>query len=568
MADATFNDILKQQKITNDILEQEAIDAGKPNPKKFLKEEALSILLERKYAKSSLGLAKKSNKIADANEKVNTKSGQRDRKIYQEQLEKQGILVDEGGETVEALDVGLDEGQKLLVATEVGHDGTQNAILENARVVQRAILGMKFQNIKIAKDDRLQRQKEKVQSNLDGRRNVTDVIRRTRDALLPTLNRIGKVLMAGPRALGRGVRKQAGNALDFLKNIFGKILGAGLLVGMVTFFNSQAFKRIVEWFQGDGLEMIATFYDKVFEPAIVKGFAMLKDMFTAIGNYFSKPEFKEAFRLIKEGKIFDALELALKTLTDDLGKQFNIENLSKKLFTGLAMAINAFVDVVNGIISVLNFIGLGPGFKIPRLNPETGEFEEVPSMLGVRPKGRATAMRKEGREDRRFGRTTPTENPLRKLLEKAGMKTEEEQKRLNELLKPFAGGQGRQERTKNAQMRRKITDQFNAAREAARDIASAQEKRSKLLELREKTGKDIIIKGTGRGRTVIDIPKRLAKLETEIAEAKAAQKAANTQLNNVVNTSNVNSSPVTVAGSGGGNMGPGSEVTAALSRSR
>ena len=162
MADATFNDILKQQKITNDILEQEAIDAGKPNPKKFLKEEALSILLERKYAKSSLGLAKKSNKIADANEKVNTKSGQRDRKIYQEQLEKQGILVDEGGDTVEALDIGLDEGQKLLVSTEVGHDGTQNAILENARVVQRAILGMKFQNIKIAKDDRLQRQKEKT----------------------------------------------------------------------------------------------------------------------------------------------------------------------------------------------------------------------------------------------------------------------------------------------------------------------------------------------------------------------------------------------------------------------
>ena len=37
--------------------------------------------------------------------------------------------------------------------------------------------------------------------------------------------------------------------------------------------------------------------------------------------------------------------------------------------------------------------------------------------------------------------------------------------------------------------------------------------------------------------------------------------------NNVVNTSNVNSSPVTVAGSGGGNKGPGSEVTAALSRS-
>ena len=72
MADATFNDILKQQKITNSLLEQEAVDEGKPNPKKFIKEEALSILLQRKYAKSSLSLAKKGNKIADANEKLKT----------------------------------------------------------------------------------------------------------------------------------------------------------------------------------------------------------------------------------------------------------------------------------------------------------------------------------------------------------------------------------------------------------------------------------------------------------------------------------------------------------------
>ncbi|HAI36796.1 MAG TPA: hypothetical protein DCM40_00955, partial [Maribacter sp.] len=341
MADATFNDILKQQKINNSLLEQEAIDEGKPNPKKFIKEEALSILLERRYAKSSLGLAKKSNKIAAANEKVNTKSGQEDRKIYEEQLEKQALLVADQAETVETLDdtaVNAIEFHEEQVRA--GHYGTQNAILENARIVENAIVGLKFQNIKAANDDKLERQKERVQSNLDGRRNVTDVIKKTRDALLPALNKIGSVLMEGPKALGRGVKKQAGNALDFLKNIFGKILGAGLLVGMVTFFSSQAFKRIVEWFQGDGLEIIANFYDKVFEPAIVKGFAMLIDIFTAIGNYFSKPEFSLAFRLIKEGKIFDALELALTTLTDDLGKQFGIENLSKKIVTALGMFYN------------------------------------------------------------------------------------------------------------------------------------------------------------------------------------------------------------------------------------
>ena len=571
MADATFNDILKQQKITNSLLEQEAMDEGKPNPKKFIKEEALSILLERKYAKSSLGLAKKGNKIADANEKVNTKSGQRDRKIYQEQLEKQGILVDEGGDTVEALDVGLNEGQKLLVASEAGHDGTQNAILENARIVENAIVGLKFQNIKAANDDKLERQKERVQSNLDGRRNVTDVIRKTRDALLPTLNRIGSVLMEGPRALGRGVRKQAGNALDFLKNIFGKILGAGLLVGMVTFFSSQAFKRIVEWFQGDGLEIIANFYDKVFEPAIVKGFAMLVDIFTAIGNYFSKPEFKEAFRLIKEGKIFDALELALTTLTDDLGKQFGIENLSKKIGTALGMFYNGIANTLNGIISVLNFGGAGIDFKLPKYNPETGKFEEVPSGVGVRPKGTATTMRKESR--RPGGGLTPEQQ--KEADERAervsnffrgftGQRTVEQQEQLKNLLDPFRGG-GR--KSANAKIRKEIVKNFDAANEAAAKIASAQEKQRELLEFQENTGKDVKITGARNRQRIVVIAEEIDRLNAEIAAATAAQKAATTQLNNFQNTSNVNSSPVTVAGSGGGNMGPGSEVTAALSRS-
>ena len=42
MADATFNDVLEEQKRTNAILERDAMEEGKPNPKKFLKEEAVT----------------------------------------------------------------------------------------------------------------------------------------------------------------------------------------------------------------------------------------------------------------------------------------------------------------------------------------------------------------------------------------------------------------------------------------------------------------------------------------------------------------------------------------------
>ena len=553
MADATFNDVLEEQKRTNAILERDAMEEGKPNPKKFLKEEALAILLQRKYAKTTVSQQKKGNEIASSNEQTNIKSGQISRRLFQDQLDEQSFTTAHQVDTTESIAA---TNESVVELTESATSGLES--------VREAIFSLISRNNKADNDNKRETKKIQLQSNLDGRERITEL----RESLGKIMRPFGKALGKLGGAIG-GLAGRAGrgarNALDFLKSTFGKIIGAGLLVGMLAFFNSQAFQRMVAWFQGPGLEIIANFYDKVFEPAIVKGFAMLKDIFTAIGNYFSKPEFKEAFRLIKEGKIFDALGLALTTLTDDLGKQFGIENLSKKIGTALGMFYNGIANTLNGIISVLNFGGAGIDFKLPKYNPETGKFEEVPSGVGSQPPGTATRNRQQRRQQ---GPRTPTENPLRKLLEKTGMKTEEEQKRLNELLKPFTGGQGRQERTKNAQMRRKITDQFNAAREAARDIASAQEKRSELLELREETGKDIIIKGRGRGQTVIDIPKRLAKLETEIAEAKAAQKAANTQLNNVVNTSNVNSSPVTVAGSGGGNMGPGSEVTAALSRSR
>ena len=541
MADATFNDILKQQKITNSLLEQEAMDEGKPNPKKFIKEEALSILLERKYAKSSLGLAKKSNKIAAANEKVNTKSGQEDRKIYEEQLEKQALLVADQTETVKALDdVGFNAIEFHEEQVRSGHYGTQNAILENARIVENAIVGLKFQNIKAANDDKLERQKERVQSNLDGRRNVTDVIKKTRDALLPTLNRIGSVLMAGPRALGRGVRKQAGNALDFLKNIFGKILGAGLLVGMVTFFSSQAFKRIVEWFQGDGLEIIANFYDKVFEPAIVKGFAMLKDIFTAIGNYFSKPEFKEAFRLIKEGKIFDALGLALRTITDDLGKQFGIENLSEKVGTALVEFYNAIAKRLNYMISTLNIFGTDIP-KLPIIDLETGKFE-TPEVAA-------------GRERLRKLREDPlTKKAFESATIEAATGDSTKLRVLTELAQRPADDMGF---TTSPRDILKAAEAIDTARASLKEIIGDRDKINEMLG--SNLAATIAAQERGQIGLVNALEKRSKELRVIQEEAAKEVVAATNQFNSATTVAPVDQS-ITVAGSGSGSMRPSSEV--------
>ena len=249
MADATFNDVLEEQKRTNGILEQDG--AGRAMQTEALRERITEL-------RETLG-----NIIRP----INTR-------LFRDQLDQQSLST---ADQLDTTDSSPATNESVVGLTESTTSGLES--------VREAIFSLISRNDRADNDNRRNARNIRLRDNLDGRERITEL----RESLGKIMSPFGKALGKLGGAIGGGARRGARNALDFLKNTLGKIIGAGLLVGMLAFFNSQAFKRMVAWFQGPGLEMIANFYDDIFEPAIVFGFTKLKDMFVAIGDYFSKP---------------------------------------------------------------------------------------------------------------------------------------------------------------------------------------------------------------------------------------------------------------------------------------
>mgnify|MGYP003312768632 CR=1 FL=1 len=73
MAEATLTDVTKGLREVNETLRQQAIEAGKPDPVKFIKEEFVAIALQRKQAdtqvKSQAKIAKELNEQEQVDQK-------------------------------------------------------------------------------------------------------------------------------------------------------------------------------------------------------------------------------------------------------------------------------------------------------------------------------------------------------------------------------------------------------------------------------------------------------------------------------------------------------------------
>ena len=79
MAEATLTDVTKGLREVNETLRQQAIEAGKPDPVKFIKEEFVAIALQRKQADTQVKSQAKIAKELNEQEQV-------DQKYYKKQL--------------------------------------------------------------------------------------------------------------------------------------------------------------------------------------------------------------------------------------------------------------------------------------------------------------------------------------------------------------------------------------------------------------------------------------------------------------------------------------------------
>ena len=79
MAEATLTDVTKGLREVNETLRQQAIEAGKPDPVKFIKEEFVAIALQKRQAEASVKSQAKIAKEINEQEQV-------DQKYYKKQL--------------------------------------------------------------------------------------------------------------------------------------------------------------------------------------------------------------------------------------------------------------------------------------------------------------------------------------------------------------------------------------------------------------------------------------------------------------------------------------------------
>ena len=99
MADATFQDVLKETKRTNEILKQNAKETQQPDPLRHIKEEAITMVIERKRFKQSIALDKKRTEAADAADEQRDKQSSQDSKYYRQQVREQGATTSSQEET-------------------------------------------------------------------------------------------------------------------------------------------------------------------------------------------------------------------------------------------------------------------------------------------------------------------------------------------------------------------------------------------------------------------------------------------------------------------------------------
>jgi len=307
MADATFSDVVKTQQETNEILRQQAIADGKPDPKKFIKEEFIAIAAQRGYAKKDRELQTKTAKTVSSSEK-------KDQEYYKKQLEEQTDTT----------------GEQKVTSSHLSN------LVSNLKDLP-AYIGSLVKGTKVSGAEKKEEENKKK-------------FRETRTA---------KILTAIPKTLG----KVASSLGGFLKNqvkggakgIFGilKKLGLGALAIMaLNFLNNPEFGKTMKFIRDDVIPVVGKFLENVIKPLWKNIKIAFFDVLESLGKFFDDPGLKETMDLLRKGDLFGAFMKFAGTIFKPNGL---IDNLATNL-TNLFLRIFG-LKPIDGKETVMGLIG-------------------------------------------------------------------------------------------------------------------------------------------------------------------------------------------------------------------
>jgi len=321
MADATFSDVVKAQQETNEILRQQAIADGKPDPKKFIKEEFIAIAAQRGYAKKDRELQTKTAKTVSSSEK-------KDQEYYKKQLEEQ---TDTTGE------------QKVTSS----HLSDHVSNLKNLPIYLLSLL--KATGVADAERRRLGRAARISSAAKKEEENKT----KFRDTKL----------FKGIAGLGKGIGKVVGSLGSLLKDkakagakgIFGilkKLALGGLAIAALAFLNNPKFAETMKFIRDDVIPVVGKFLENVIKPLWKNIKIAFFDVLESLGKFFNDPGLKETMDLLRKGDLFGAFMKFAGTIFKPDGL---IDNLATNL-TNLFLSIFG-LEPIDGKETVFSMIG-------------------------------------------------------------------------------------------------------------------------------------------------------------------------------------------------------------------
>ena len=307
MADATFSDVVKAQQETNEILRQQAIADGKPDPKKFFKEEFIAIAAQRSYAKRDRELQTKTAKTVESSEK-------KDQEYYKKQLQEQTDTTGEQEVTSSHLSNLVSNLKDLPAYIGSLVKGTKVSGAAKKEDEQKA----KFRDGRLFK-------------GIVGLKNITKSL----------VGSLGGLLKDKAKAGAKGIF-----------GILGKLALGGLAIAALAFLNSPKFAETMKFIRDDVIPVVGKFLENVIKPLWKNIKIAFFDVLESLGKFFDDPGLKETMDLLRKGDLFGAFMKFAGTIFKPNGL---IDNLATNL-TNLFLRIFG-LEPIDGEETVFSMIG-------------------------------------------------------------------------------------------------------------------------------------------------------------------------------------------------------------------
>ena len=249
MAEATLNDVTKGLQQVSEAIREQTIADGKADPAKFLKEEFVSVLSQRRFSKKSIQQGDKIEKAEVKRTKREEDSNKKDLGHYKKQSFFQKMsnkLL--GGIDDDIVKEKLDSFKQRLDMTE--------ALEKLVSFAQGSSDLLKKQNFLEAR--------KSIREKLSAAANTKLV-----KSIQSGFRRLGN----GIKRIGRGISKVAGALFDKAKSaaksglsFLGKLALGGALLFLINFMKGEDFKKILNYIRNDILPYIADFYTNFLVP--------------------------------------------------------------------------------------------------------------------------------------------------------------------------------------------------------------------------------------------------------------------------------------------------------------